>query len=239
MKNGQPSRILDIRYFVGEKPSYLKGLEAAVAYGRRLALYLNGEGLSLGSYNSLYLSFSPSMTPGDIRLTDDGGDWWQRYAYVGVAEGFPDVDDAEEIALRGTVAALKTIRPDADKLIDEADRVVRLHGGELRFLIKSKSYKRYILRVATTIAVFPAPSMMCVSIEDKESGAFAELEPIPTTFYDQTFEDAPSIGIRDVEIEAAPGGALTARWSRRLRPDGVNALPARQKPCYSKLVKRR
>lgn len=81
--------------------------------------------------------------------------------------------------------------------------------------------------------------MMCVSIEDEESGAFAELEPIPTTFYDQVFADAPSIGIRDVEIEVAPDGALTARWSKRLRPHGESAPPARRKPCYSKLVKRR
>jgi hypothetical protein len=78
-KDGRPSRINDIRYFHGHKHKYLEGLRDAEAFGRRLAWLLNGEGFSLGAYHSLYIFLTPSLEPGVIQITDDGGDWWQCY----------------------------------------------------------------------------------------------------------------------------------------------------------------
>ncbi len=240
MKDGRPSRIFDIRYFGPDRNRYLEK-EDVTAYGRRMAWFLNGEELSLGSYDSLYLCFTPSIELGAVRVTDEGGDWWQCYTYVGVSHDFPNNSGATEIARRGTVAALKSIRPNACELIDRADKAVGQHGEDLRFLIRSKPYKQYILKVASTIAAHPNPSLLYVSVTDRESGAFIEVAPIPVGFYADAFSDAASIGIRDIEVDVSSNGELSAQWSEKLRhgwPSVVKDAHQVVEPFYSKLVKR-
>jgi hypothetical protein len=83
-KDGRPSRINDIRLFAGDRASYLERQDEAVAYGRRVAWFLNGEGFSLGSFPALYVLFTPSLEIGSVQVTDDHGDWWHRYVHVGV-----------------------------------------------------------------------------------------------------------------------------------------------------------
>ena len=78
-KDGRPSRITDIRYFHGDRHNYLRGHDDAVAFGRRIAWFLNGEGFSLGAYPQLYLLLTPTLVAGTVEVTDYGGDWWQRY----------------------------------------------------------------------------------------------------------------------------------------------------------------
>lgn len=241
MKDGRPSRIFDIRYFGPEPDRYLEVEDEVIAYGRRMAWFLNGEELSLGAYHSLYLSFTPSIEPGAVRVTDEGAFWWHRYTYVGVSDEFPNTPDATEVVLRGTVAALKSIRPDACDLIDRADNAVRQHGADLRFLIRSKAYKRYILKAASTIAAQPDPSLLYVSLTDKESGVLVEVDPVPVGIYLNAFDDAASIGIRDIEVGVAANGHLSAQWSEHLRyswPSLVKDPHHVVEPFYSKLVVR-
>src|SRR5262245_46674294 len=117
-KDGRPSRITDIRYFHGDRHAYLKGHEDAVAFGRRIAWFLNGEGFSLGAYPQLYLLLTPTLDVGAIEVTDCGGEWWQRYTHVGVPCDFSSRADTAELVRQGTVAALKAIRPDLISLIE-------------------------------------------------------------------------------------------------------------------------
>ena len=241
MKDGRPSRIIDIRYFGPDRDSYLKGKEDVTAYGRRMAWFLNAEELSLGAYHSLYIRFTSSIEPGTVNVTNEGGDWWQRYVDVGVPDGFPKNQNASELALRGTVAALKSIQPSSCKIIDRADSLVRKHGADLRFLVRSKSYARYILNFATTIPTYPAPSQLYVTVSDKESCNRIELAPISGGIYADAFHDASGLGIRDIEIEVSSGGELSARWSSKLQQ--LCYGPARKRddavePFYSNLVKR-
>jgi hypothetical protein len=241
MKDGRSSRIFDVRYFCPDRNSYLEGRKDVTAYGRRMAWFLNGEELSLGAYHSLYLCFTSSLEPGAVRVTDEGREWWHRYTYVGVSDEFPNNSGAVEVALRGTAAALKSIRPDACELIDRADKAVRQHGADLRFLIRSKPYKQYILKVASTIAAHPNPSLLYVSVTDRESGVFVEVAPVPVSFCGNAFSDAASIGIRDIEVGVSSNGELSAQWSEKLRhgwPSVVKDAHQVVEPFYSKLVKR-
>ena len=135
-------------------------MAALWGYGSRLSWCLNSRSLSLGSYNSLYISFEPTMSPHEIKLGEPqvGEFWWFRYVYTGLPEGFPDLPEA---GMGATVAVLKFIKPDAEALIDEADRLVRHRGSELRLLLRSRDYSRYTLRAAVGIADWPAlPSYM-------------------------------------------------------------------------------
>ena len=241
MKDGRPSRIFDIRYFGPDPYVYLDVEPEVIAYGRRIAWFLNGEDLSLGAYHSLYLSFTPALEPGAVRVTDEGVFWWHRHTYVGVSDDFPNGIETTEAVLRGTVAALKRIRPDACDLIDSADNAVRQHGADLRFLIKSKPYKKYVLKAASTIVAQPDPSLLYVSVTNRESGAFAEVVPIPLGVYTNAFDDAASIGIRDIEVRALSNGRLSAQWSKEFWwgwPSAPKDGHEVDEPFYSKLVVR-
>ncbi len=175
-----------------------------------------------------------------MKVTVESGDWWQRYTYVGVDKEFPATKDAAEIAMRGTADALKSIRPDACELIDRADNAVRKHGADLRFLIRAKSYKKYTLKVATTIATHPDSSLLYVSLTDRHSGEIFEAEPI-FCFYQTAFHDAMAIGIRDIEVGLSSNGERKANWSndiQRAAPSVVQDAKRVSDPFYSKLVLR-
>jgi hypothetical protein len=242
-KAGQPSRINDIRYFHRNKTEYLKGHEDAVAFGRRLAWLLNGEGFSPGAYHSVYILLTSSLAPGDIQITNDGGDWWQRYTVAGVPPDFPDREDASELVMTATVAALKAIRPDLATMVEDAQQTVRAHGDSLRFLLKAHTTRRYAAEVSCNIAVWPQPSLLFISLTDRSSGAFLEAPPTPMQIYAHAFDLVGKIKITDASAEISPNQSVGARLASGLHGGPIvhplsEFLPAVQ-PVLSKLVTRR
>jgi hypothetical protein len=244
-KDGRPSRLNDIRYFHGETrhSDYLKGHEDAVAFGRRLAWYLNGEGVSLGAYTALYILLTPSLSPGSIHITDDLGEWWHRYTYLGVPLDFPNVPDSSAIVMDCTVAALKAIRPDLAGIIEDAQRIVREQGDNLRFLLKTRQMKDYIIDVSCTISIWPQPSLLFVSLTDRSNGAFLEAPPIPVQFYAQVFDLAGAIRVTKTATELLPNQSFSAKLTSASHGGpsvkSLSEFRPRARPVFSKLVKRR
>jgi len=243
MKDGRPSRIRDIRYFHGHIHRYLEGHHDAVAFGRRLAWLLNGEEFSLGAYHSLYILLTPALEPGGIQITEYGADWWQRYAHVGVAPGFPDTGDASEVVMAATVAALKAIRPDPAKIIEHAANTVRACGDDLRFLIKTHQTKRYTVDIAFQIAVWPQPSLLFVSLMDRVSGTFLEAPPTPIQLYADAFDLAGAIRITEDSVVLSPKRSFVAMLSAA-RYGGplvkaISEFSPRARPVLSKMVSNR
>jgi hypothetical protein len=243
-KDGRPSRITDIRHFFGDLHSYLNGQEEAVAFGRRIAWFLNGEGFSLGAYPALYLFFTPSLEPGTVQVTEYGGDWWQRYTHVGVSSDFPNVPDAQELVTRGTASALVTIRPDQSELIRHAEALVCKHGMQLRFLLKRHETKRKAVEISFNIAAWPNPSHMFISSTDKMTGAYAEAEPIPLRFYEEAFHLAGGFKFIDsvtiIEPKKSIGASLTSvEHGGPLAIDAAAFAIKPSRPAMSQLVGRR
>jgi hypothetical protein len=242
-KDGRPSRIRDIRYFHGHIHKYLKDQEEAVAFGRRLAWLLNGEGFSAGAYHSLYLFLSSSLAAGQIQITEYGGDWWQRYVHAGVPRDFPDREDASDIVMCATVAALKAIRPDLTTMVDDAEQMVRTHRDNLRFLLKTRHMKRFTVDISFNIAVWPEPSLLFVALTDLSSGAYLEAPPTPMQFYPQAFDLVREIKIAAGSAAILPGESVSARVTSG-RYGGAIVLPLSEflpavRPVQSKLVSRR
>lgn len=211
-KDGRPSLITDIRLFVGERyPSspYLKGQEEAVAFGRRIAFFLNGEGFSLGSFPALYVQFNPSMEPGSVRVTNEGGDWWQRYVHVGVAKDFLNNSDVFNTLANGIVDALSAVRPDQKGLIRRAAETVREHGADQRFLLKRSETAKLIVEISFNIATWPQPSQLFIAHIEKAN-------PIVLGHYAEGFSLAAGIRLMD-----------------------ATNLTERHRPALSKLVKPR
>jgi hypothetical protein len=211
-KNGRPSRINDIRYFCGDRYSYLEGQQEAVAFGRRLALFLNGEGFSLGAYPALYILLTPSLNSGEVNVTDYGGDWWHRYTHVGVPPDFPNSQNATELVMSATVAALKAIRPDMASTIETGAQIVRAHGEDLRFLLKTRQTKRYTVEISFNVAVWPRPSNVFTSLTDHSNGEFFDSPPLPISFYGDAFDYNGPIKISDIEKERS-------QYVSRTRPE--------------------
>lgn len=219
-KDGRPSRISDIRYFHGGLLNYLESHHDAVAFGRRLAMFLNAEGFSLGSYPSLYLFLTPTLEPGAVQITNSGFEWWHRYTNVGVPSDFPNTPDASEIVMSATVSALKAIRPDLEATIEHADQVVREHGDRLRFLLQTRRTKRFVVDISFNIATWPSASNLFTSLTDVSSGAFLEGPPLPMVSYANAFDYNGPIKITDIERE-------------------LSTFVPRTRPVMSKIVKRR
>jgi hypothetical protein len=179
-KDGRPSLINDIRLFAGGTYSHLEGQQEAVAYGRRMAWFLNGAGFSLGSFPALYVHFTHEMEPGSalVLVPDRHAEWWHRYVNVGVAAGFPDTSDTAEVAKCGVVDALLAVRPDQTKTIRHADMVVREQGNSLRFLLKRRETKKLTIEIAFNVEPWPHPSYLFISQTDKETGTYREADPI-------------------------------------------------------------
>jgi len=210
-KDGRPSLINDIRLFAGDRSissPYLKGQEEAVAYGRRIAWLLNSEGFSLGAFPALYVLFTPSLEPGLVRATQEGGEWWHRYVHVGVTADFPNAPDTLEVVMRGIVDALIEIRPDQVDLIRRSDAIVREHGEHLRFLLKRRDMAKQVVEISSNIAVWPGPSNLFIAHIDKTTGVYSEADPIALGFYTEGFDLVGGIRLEDAanlkEVHSRP-----------------------------------
>jgi hypothetical protein len=245
-KDGRPSLLNDIRHFYGvdrRKSSYLKGYEGAVAFGRRLAWLLNGERVSLGAYTALYLLFTPSLEPGAICVTDEGGEWWQRYTHVGVPREFLEVPEASHLVVLGTIGALKAIRPDLVAPIEAAATVVESERENLRFLLKSRDTKRFIVEISCNVSEWPQPSYLFVSLTDASSGEYLEAAPIPLMMYLDALDLAGTIRVNTQSVRIVPnqsiGAQLTAIRHEQNLQMAISDFSPRERPVFSKLLKPR
>lgn len=244
-KDGRPSRINDIRLFVGERREhrYLEGQQEAVAFGRRIAYFLNGEAFSLGAYPALYVLFTQSLEPGEVRVTNYGGDWWQRYTDVGIAQESLEGATAFQTITNGIVSALKAVRPDLENTIDEAAKTVRNFGHELRLLVRVRETKNYVVEVSFVLSPHPKPSQLFVSLIDRSTGEYFEASPVPLAIYHEAFALSSSIRVSTSRVEFSPGASIFAKLSSMLHggPIGseLSEFRACPRPQFSKLIKPR
>ncbi|MFV0432594.1 MAG: hypothetical protein ACK5LO_01225 [Leucobacter sp.] len=211
-KDGRPSRIKDIRLF-GSARGYLQEVDGAVAFARRLAWWLNGEGFGIGHDPALYVAFNPELPEGAIeakppKFTRD--DWWFREVSVGVPDGFPG-DDAESIAIRGLIDCLKTLKPDDAELIDRAAEVVSAAGGDCRFLLRVKETSKEITEISTTIGAGSEPSLLYVGLTDRATGAYREAPPVELRFYDDGVMLAGKVKVARRSVDLVSRTSVPAR----------------------------
>ncbi len=187
-KDSRPSRLCDIRLFAGHEHKYLEGHEEVVAFARRLAWYLNGEGFSIGAHTHMYVFFSPSTPVGEAKPTDYGGDWWQRYTHVAAPRQLTKTPGTDEKLRAGIVEALKANRPDQEGLIESAAATVMKHGANLRFLMQQKLTKSYKSEVTFSIGSWGRePTYVQVFRTDCSSNALMASPRIDTLSAEEAF----------------------------------------------------
>jgi hypothetical protein len=220
----------------------LEGLHDLDAFGRQLAFWLNTEGVSLGAYHSLYLLFSPSVRAGDVVYSDIAAFWWHRYVSVGVPRAFPNSPDALSLGRTRTREALCALCPQDKERIEASCRYVEAVGDSIRFTVLESKLKDSILRAAVTISVFPEPSQLYVSVEDRNSGTVLESLPVPVGFYSRVFDLAGRIRRQGDEIilearTSFSGSCAAAEFGWPLRSAIADLSPLPPGAVYSPRVR--
>jgi len=227
-KDGKPSRINDIRLFYSsdnplkiKAARYLEGHEEVKAFERRMTWWLNGENYSCGSWAALYLVFTPTLKPGEIRITNEPSEWWHRYVLAGVPADFPGAANSGDIAKRAIVEALRTIRPDLYGVVNEAERMVSTHGDDLRFLMQMRKTKRSTIELYFSLPTPPATSLLFTGFTDAKTGVFLESPALDTGVIGAPLEyNAKPVGIAEIEKM-------------------TDILRTKKRPVLSKLIKSR
>ena len=214
-KDGRPSRFNDIRYFHGLTKTYLNGCEEAVAFGKRLAWYLNGEDFSVGAHPALYMRFTSSLPVGTLQVTDQGDLWWHRFVDVHAPADFPNFANADAFVSERTVEMLCAIKPDQTELITRAAQIVSESGESLVFPVKRQKVKKGVVEVCFSIATWPLPSKLHISITDDASGGYREAPPLPLRLYHEAFDLAGSIKVSNSEITVSAKPSYTAELTSR------------------------
>jgi hypothetical protein len=212
-QDGRPSLLNDIRYFVGadqKSKSYFKNHEDVVAYGRRLALLLNSKGISLGTYSALYIQFNPTLESGCVKVTNDidvklsKEDWWQRYVHVGVPADFLARPDASMIAIDSTIKVLQTIRPDLTLTFSDFDKLLRLNGDKLRFLLRTHRTRNFLLEVSFNLPIWKQSTFLYLSLTKRNSGEYLEAPPFSLEFYSDAVSLSGSVKWNDDTFHVLP-----------------------------------
>lgn len=211
-RDGRPSRIKDIRLFWGTNDDG-QDYQEALAFARRLAWWLNGEGFGIGHDPALYLTLDPSLPELAIeakppKFTPD--DWWFREVAVGVPDDLPG-NDAAGIAVQGIVACLRALKPEDAELIERAAQIVGDSGSECRFLLKVKETSKECMEVSTTIGTWPLPSLLYVGLTDKATGTYRQAPPAELGFYDDGVLLAGKVKVARHGIDLASRTSVPAR----------------------------
>ena len=153
------------------------------------------------------------------------------------------IDDADEVVVAGTVQALLAIRPDQSELIRNAVHLVRTRGENLRFLLKRHKTKKRTVEVSFSIAAWPQPSHLHVSIIDGAGGTYSEAAPVPLRFYDEAFDLAGTVRVSEAATTVEPNDSFSAKLASAERGGPLSfdltAFAPGERPATSQAVKRR
>lgn len=236
-KDGRPSLLNDIRLF-GKHEKLVEGWQEIVAFARRLAWYLNGEEISLGSFTALYINFRESLPAGDLQLRAkhpcDHSTWWFQEIFCGVPEDVSTRPDCDDVLRDCIVRAIVLIRPEKEQTIRDAAALVQTHAAAMRFPIRMHSTRRFGVLHSASIAAWKQPSQLFLTVVEHGTGKLFEAPPIDLVFYDQAFPVSRSIRLSEaLMFFGAPEDA--PRTDARGRD--VYAFSPSSPMLYSKIVR--
>lgn len=211
-KAGAPSPIADIRYFSGGL-TYVEGCHGATAFGRRVALRLQSQGISLGPWTHLYVRVSEgSPSDGRVRISE-GVEWWHHFADLTVPIGFKAMSEAERntILIAATRRALHTALPGSKAEVDAACDEVEARGESMRFSVKGKTVRGWWIEVSHNVEEWPAQSKLFVTVTDKATGRQLEALAAPLRIYTDSASLVGDVRCDEDTIIITPRNSFSAQ----------------------------
>ena len=215
-------KLIDIRYFASDVPNssgtalpsdcsrffdFPKNLHS---WGGRISRLVGSEGLSLGSFDHLYVNLTSGLQLEEIEFSERAPANWMRYIDYGVS--FEALRDLEEIELERfvieTTFKLLAFLCDGDQdkrhIVETAKVAIEEFGSEIELPVKLKETKSY--RVSITYKLRPnnRGSYGIVNYEDLKSGDSFKQKFVELKSPDDIFPLVGSIAVKAGQILIKP-----------------------------------
>ncbi len=220
--------LIDIRYYASEAPNesgrslpsdcsrYFEFPKLLHYWGRRIALKAGGEGLSLGSFDHLYLNFTEALPVGVLKFSERTPEKWLRYIDVGVK--FDDLKQLDEKEIEGfviqnTFNSLEFLcEGDETKcsLIKAVAKDVDEFGTQIELPVKVKETKSYSVVITYKLRPNESKSYGIARYSNHKTG-----ESFSTNFVDlkgpsDIFHLVGSVSVKDGIIHIKPRPSFKA-----------------------------
>lgn len=150
---------------------------------------LHAEDFSVGTYDHIYIAFSPALPDGQVVPTDFGFEWWQRYVAYGIPADFKFLTDDQkhERIQSATFEVLNALKPDERQLLDSIHERLIKHGERARILRATKDTKAYRFEVWFDVPAWREPAYLYVVARENSSGQVLEAPPLLLKDYQDAF----------------------------------------------------
>lgn len=218
----------DIRYYASDEqnssgnslPSscsrFFKFPKSMHYWGGRISQLVESQGLSLGSFDHLYVNFTSALEIEEIQFSERTIEDWMRYIDFGVCfDSLKALDEheLERFLINSTFKLLSFLcYGDKNKLeiIENAKEAVEEFGSEVELPVKLKETKSY--KVSITYKLFPnnEGSYGILKYENLKSGESFKEKFIELKGPDDIFPLVGSIAIKDRKIIIKPRASFRA-----------------------------
>ena len=156
---------------------------------------LNIEGYSVGSYDHVYVAFTPALPERKVVPTEFGLEWWQRYVACGISTTFKSLPEKEKLEFieSATFDVLRTLQTEEGALLDNVHDRVKKFGARTRILRASKDTKDYLFEVWFDVPPWQETAYLYITARNKASGEITEATPLPLRDYEHAFPLVSSI----------------------------------------------
>lgn len=227
MMSVKPRPLKDIRYYesmdvpgpgrsLPSSTTELIGIpKTAHRIGQRIACMLNAEGYSVGTYDHVYVAFTPVMPAGKIVPTEFGVEWWQRYVACGVTQNFRLLPEEEKLRFieSATFDILRTLQPEQNAVLDSARDRIKKFGARTRILRAAKDTKDYCFEIWFDVPPWRETAYLYVTARNSASGEITEASPLPLRDYEDAFPLVSSITFTKGILRLNPRKSLRAGLS--------------------------
>jgi hypothetical protein len=218
--------IKDIRYFEFDRipaPGVGRSIagsryalpSGATAVGQRIALKLRELGVVIGSFDHLYLAFTPALSEHAIVDTGWSGEPWLRYVAAGLPSNFNQRTAAERLTMLATrtFAAVRLLQPASEIAIAATERLIHERGADLRIHLMRYSSRALEIELSYTIAASGAvpASQAWIAVTDRRTGHTREALLADLQFFEDVFFLASRVTVKDRVITVHPRRSARAR----------------------------
>lgn len=191
--------------------------KAAHRIGQRVACMLNAEGFSVGTYDHVYIAFTPALPEKKIVPTGFGVEQWQRYVACGVAQSFKSLAEEEKMRFieSATFDVLRALRPEQSPSLDSVYDRLKKFGARARILRAAKDTKDYHFDVSFDVPPWQETAYLYVTALNTASGEITQATPFPLSDFDDAFPLVSSITFAKGILRLNPRKSFRAGLSTR------------------------
>lgn len=179
--------------------------------GQRIAHMLHAEGFSVGTYDHVYIAFSPALPDGLVVPTDFGFGW-HRYVAYGIPADFKSLTDEQkhQRIQSATFEVLHALRPDERQRLEGVRERLLKHGERTRILRAIKETKAYRFEVWFDIPPWRDPAYLYVVARENATGKVLEAPPIPLNDYEDAYPLVSAISFTKSILNLKPRKSFRA-----------------------------